>query len=111
MVSPVSVHVAVGAATTQATVLEPIVLPTVYVAPSEGVSVTADVARRSTTRLPRSASTGFVQVSTTCALPAVAVAAVTLPGDRLSMVTVVPPVSLPACALVPVHALMREVTL
>ncbi len=80
-------------------------------APSTGTSATADVARRSTMMLPRSASTGLVQLSTTWVLPGVAVAAVTLPGDRLSMVTVALAVSEPVWALVPVQAEMRAVTL
>jgi hypothetical protein len=104
------VHVAVGAVTTQATVLEPIVFPTVYVAPSVGVSVTTEVVRRNTMIDPRSASAGLVQETDTCVLPAVTLEAVTLPGDKLSIVTVVPPLSDPACALVPVHAVIAAVT-
>ena len=59
---------------------------------------------------PRSASAGFVHATATWPLPAVTVDAVTFPGDRLSIVTVVPPVSLPACAFVPVHAVIAAVT-
>ena len=108
--SPVSVHVAVGAVTTQATVDAPIVVPTVYVVPSTGVSVTILVVRRSTTIVPRSASPGFVHASDTWLSPGVAVDAVTSPGDRLSIVTVVPAASDPACPFVPVHAEISAVT-
>ena len=60
--------------------------------------------------LPRSASTGLVQPSNTWALPAVAVEAVTLPGERLSIVTVALPLSLPLCVSPSVQAVMRAVT-
>ena len=109
MVRPVSVHVVVTP-TTQATVLDPIVLPTVYVVPSAGTSVTADVVRRRTTIPARSPSPGLVQLTTTCVLPAVTVDPVTFPGDRLSIVTVVPAVSDPAWMFVPVQLLTSAVT-
>ena len=66
--------------------------------------------RRNTTIEPRSASAGFVHATATWPLPAVTVDAVTFPGDRLSIVTVVPPVSLPACPPVPVQLLTSAVT-
>ena len=61
--------------------------------------------------LPRSESAGFVQLSATCAFPGVAVDEVTFPGDRLSIVTVVPALSEPAWTFVPVQSLMYAVTL
>ena len=103
-------QLAVGAVTTHATVDAPIVVPTVYVVPSTGVSVTALTVRRNTIIEPRSTSPGFVHASATCVPPAVAVDAVTLPGERLSIVTVVPAASEPACPFVPVHALINAVT-
>ena len=48
-VRPVSVQLAVGEETIHATVDEPMVFPTMYVVPSTGVSVTAELARRKTT--------------------------------------------------------------
>src|SRR3569832_2060384 len=61
--------------------------------------------------LLKSPSTGLVQLRFTCELPAVAVAPVTLPGERLSMVTVVPALSLPAVLLLlGLKPLMRAVS-
>ena len=71
---------------------------------------TTEVVRRSTTIECRSASAGLVQASDTCALPAVAVADVTLPGDKLSIVIVAPAVSVPAWPSVLVNALTSAVT-
>ena len=75
------------------------------------MSPTADPARRSTRIVPRSLSAGLVHASVTCVLPEVAVALLTLPGDRLSIVTVVPPLSLPAWLTFElVHELTRAVS-
>ena len=68
------------------------------------MSVTTAPARRSTTIVPRSLSAGFVHASNTCVLAAVAVALLTLPGDRLSIVMTVLPLSLPPFAWVPVQS-------
>src|SRR3569832_2250057 len=87
------------------------VLPTLLLLPSVAVSATAPPVRLNTMTLLKSPSTGLVQEKKTCELPAVAVAPVTLPGERLSMVTVVPALSLPAVLmLLGLNPLMRAVT-
>src|SRR3569832_1385476 len=87
------------------------VLPTLSLLPSVAVSATAPPGRLNTMTLLKSPSTGLVQLRFTCELPAVAVAPVTLPGERLSMVTVVPALSLPAVLLLlGLKPLMRAVT-
>ena len=96
LVSPVSVQVAVGVETTQATVLDPTISPTIYVVPSVGVSLVAELALLSTTVLWKSESAGLVQLRDAWASPPVAVGLVTLDGEVLSMVTVAESVSVPA---------------
>ena len=106
-VSPVSVQLVLEL--TQATVLAPTVLPAEYVVPSTGVSATAAV-RRKTRTLSKSASAGLDQLSATSPVPAVQAAALTLAGERLSMLTVVPAVSEPACENVLVQESIFAVT-
>ena len=55
-------------------------------------------------------SAGLVPVITTSELPAVALALLTLSGDRLSIVMVVLPLSLPSCALMPVQSVIWAVS-
>ena len=60
--------------------------------------------------MEKSVSAGFVQLTVTWAFPAVAEAAVTAAGERLSMVTVALAVSVPAWAFVPAQSATVPVT-
>ena len=78
--------------------------------PSAGVLPDPMVAvSRRATRFEKS-SPGFVQLTVICASPAPALAPLVPVGERLSMVTVVPAVSVPVCEFVPVHELIFAVT-
>ena len=77
--------------------------------PSSGTSLMVAVFRK-TTRLEKSASPGLVQLMVNSESPCVAPAPVTSLGERLSMVIVALPVSVPNWALVQVKDVMVPVT-
>ena len=109
--TPVSVQVAVGETTTHATVLAPMVLPTAYVVPSTGVSATAPVVLRNTTALLKSALRGVGPGERDLRIPARARGGGDIARRRLSIVTVVPAVSVPSFAVfVPVQEFIFAVT-
>ena len=106
--------VAAADETRQATVAVPLVLPRVGVTPSVGVSAPAVAAAQRYMTEPdvvaKSAEAELVQFRVTRATPAVPLVAVAPVGEALSMVTVVPAVSVPVCEFVPVHELILAVT-
>ena len=106
--------VAAADETRQATVAVPLVAPRVGVTPSVGVSVPAVAAAQRYMTDPdvvaKSAEAELVQFRVTRALPALPLVAVAPVGEALSMVTVVPAVSVPVCEFVPVHELILAVT-
>ena len=100
--------VVVVAAPVNTTVPPPVRAGVAPRSPSTGVAVTGAPLRTIVTR--RKSAPGLVQLSTTWPLPGVTVPQVELLGDRLSMVTVELPVSVPCFALVQVYDVSRPVT-
>ena len=110
LIKPVSVQLAVGATTTQATVAVPMAFPTIYVAPSAGLLETEFVSRK-TTVLLKSLSIGLAQEKETCPVPAVPSAVVTLAGEALSIVKIALLPSAPVWVLMPVMAVILPIAL